>query len=69
MKKTVVIFYKVRNMIVSEKLHCKVPRAEELRFPDSSVLICVTLITSSPKSSREGCTWHGHAHMSVLVRG
>lgn len=38
-KKTFVIFYKVRNMIVSEKLHCKIPWVEELRFSDSPVLI------------------------------
>lgn len=36
-EKIVVTFYKVRNMMVSEKLQCKIPQVEELRFPDSSV--------------------------------
>lgn len=64
-EKRVVRFYEVRNMIVSEKLHCKIPQVEELRFSDSPVLLVVTLITSSPRVSRQGCTWH----TSVLVRG
>jgi len=44
-----VIFCKVRNLIITEKLNCKIPQVEELRFPDSSLLLCVTVITSSPE--------------------